>query len=227
MNNKIVEINNLSKSFENSGSKITVLKNINLKIETGKVVAIIGPSGSGKSTFLHLLSLLDNPSKGRIKILGKSTTDLSDNEKNKIIREHISIIFQNNNLLTDFTAIENVALPLIIRNRDYRTSIKVAENFLKKVNLGHRLNYFPSDLSGGEQQRVAIARALIAETKIILADEPTGNLDNKNSKEVFSYFLKLKEKNKIILIATHNRELARKADYALSLSDGNIKRVNV
>ena len=227
MNNKIVEINNLSKSFENSGSKITVLKNINLKIETGKVVAIIGPSGSGTSTFLHLLSLLDNPSKGRIKILGKSTTDLSDNEKNKIIREHISIIFQNNNLLTDFTAIENVALPLIIRNRDYRTSIKVAENFLKKVNLGHRLNYFPSDLSGGEQQRVAIARALIAETKIILADEPTGNLDNKNSKEVFSYFLKLKEKNKIILIATHNRELAKKADYTLSIFNGNIKRVNV
>ena len=227
MNKKILEINNLSKHFENNGSKISVLNNINLKIETGKVIAIIGPSGSGKSTFLHLISLLDMPSKGKIKILGKSITDLSDNEKNQLIRENISIIFQNNNLLTDFTAIENVALPLIIRNRDYRTSIKVAENFLKKVNLGHRLNHFPSDLSGGEQQRVAIARALIAETKIILADEPTGNLDNKNSKEVFSYFLKLKEKNKIILIATHNRELAKKADYTLSIFNGNIKRVNV
>ena len=227
MNKKILEINNLSKHFENNGSKISVLKNINLKIETGKVVAIIGPSGSGKSTFLHLISLLDMPSKGKIKILGKSITDLSDNEKNKLIREHISIIFQNNNLLSDFTALENVALPLIIRDKDYKASKKLAEKFLKKVNLGHRLNHFPSDLSGGEQQRVAIARALIAETKIILADEPTGNLDNKNSKEVFSYFLKLKEKNKIILIATHNRELARKADYALSISDGNIKRVNV
>ena len=227
MNKKILEINNLSKHFENNGSKISVLNNINLKIETGKVIAIIGPSGSGKSTFLHLISLLDMPSKGEIKILGKSITDLSDNEKNKLIREHISIIFQNNNLLSDFTALENVALPLIIRDKDYKTSKKLAEKFLKKVNLGHRLNHFPSDLSGGEQQRVAIARALIAETKIILADEPTGNLDNKNSKEVFSYFLKLKEKNKIILIATHNRELAKKADYTLSILNGNIKRVNV
>ena len=227
MNKKILEINNLSKHFENNGSKISVLNNINLKIETGKVIAIIGPSGSGKSTFLHLISLLDKPSKGKIKILGKSITDLSDNEKNKLIREHISIIFQNNNLLSDFTALENVALPLIIRDKDYKTSKKLAEKFLKKVNLGHRLNHFPSDLSGGEQQRVAIARALIAETKIILADEPTGNLDNKNSKEVFSYFLKLKEKNKIILIATHNRELAKKADYTLSILNGNIKRVNV
>ena len=227
MNKKILEINNLSKHIENNGSKISVLNNINLKIETGKVIAIIGPSGSGKSTFLHLISLLDMPSKGKIKILGKSITDLSDNEKNKLIREHISIIFQNNNLLSDFTALENVALPLIIRDKDYKTSKKLAEKFLKKVNLGHRLNHFPSDLSGGEQQRVAIARALIAETKIILADEPTGNLDNKNSKEVFSYFLKLKEKNKIILIATHNRELAKKADYTLSITNGNIKRVNV
>ena len=226
MNKKFLEINNLSKYFENNGSKITVLNNINLKIETGKVVAIIGPSGSGKSTFLHLISLLDIPSKGKIKILGKSVTGLTSNEKNKLIREHISIIFQNNNLLSDFTAVENVALPLIIRDKDYRTSIKLAEKFLNKVNLGHRINHFPSDLSGGEQQRVAIARALIAETKIILADEPTGNLDNKNSKEVFSYFLKLKEKNKIILIATHNRELAKKADYTLSILNGNIKRVN-
>ena len=226
MNKKFLEINNLSKHFENNGSKITVLNNINLKIETGNVVAIIGPSGSGKSTFLHLISLLDIPSKGKIKILGKSVTDLADNEKNKLIREHISIIFQNNNLLSDFTAVENVALPLIIRDKDYRTSIKLAEKFLKKVNLGHRLNHFPSDLSGGEQQRVAIARSLIAETDLILADEPTGNLDFKTSKEIFDYFLKLKKMKKTILFATHNRELANKADYKLSISNGNIKRTN-
>ena len=224
---EIIQINNLSKHFENGNSKITVLKNINLKIETGKVVAIVGPSGSGKSTFLHLISLLDTPSKGKIIISGKSISDLNEDEKNKMVRENISIIFQNNNLLSDFTALENVALPLIIRETNYKTSIKKAEKFLKKVNLGHRLNHFPSDLSGGEQQRVAIARALIAETKIILADEPTGNLDNKNSNDVFSYFLKLKEKNKIILIATHNRELAKKADYTLTISDGIVKRANV
>jgi ABC-type lipoprotein export system ATPase subunit len=151
---------------------------------------------------------------------------LSENKKNQMIRDYISIIFQNNNLLSDFTALENVAIPLIIRNKAYSFAIKKAEKFLKEVNLGHRLNHFPSDLSGGEQQRVAIARSLIAETKIILADEPTGNLDYKNSQEIFSYFLKLKEKNKIILIATHNRELAKKADYTLSLSEGNIKRID-
>tara|TARA_Y100000992_G_scaffold116762_1_gene76516 strand:+ start:1776 stop:2459 length:684 start_codon:yes stop_codon:yes gene_type:complete len=224
---EIIQINNLSKHFENGNSKITVLKNVNLKIETGKVVAIVGPSGSGKSTFLHLMSLLDTPSKGKIIISGKSISELNEDEKNKLVRENISIIFQNNNLLSDFTALENVALPLIIRETNYKTSIKKAEKFLKKVNLGHRLNHFPSDLSGGEQQRVAIARALIAETKIILADEPTGNLDNKNSNDIFSYFLKLREKNKIILIATHNRELAKKADYTLTISDGIVKRANV
>ena len=224
---EIIQINNLSKHFENGNSKITVLKNVNLKIETGKVVAIVGPSGSGKSTFLHLMSLLDTPSKGKIIISGKSISELNEDEKNKMVRENISIIFQNNNLLNDFTALENVALPLIIRETNYKTSIKKAEKFLKKVNLGHRLNHFPSDLSGGEQQRVAIARALIAETKIILADEPTGNLDNKNSNDIFSYFLKLREKNKIILIATHNRELAKKADYTLTISDGIVKRANV
>ena len=192
----------------------------------GNIVALIGPSGSGKSTLLHLIALLDKPTTGNISILGKETFNITEDKKNKIIRDNISIIFQNNNLLSDFTAIENVAMPLIIRNNSYSDSIQKAEKFLKKVNLGHRLSHFPSDLSGGEQQRVAIARSLIADTKIILADEPTGNLDVKNSNEVFSYFLKLKQKNKIILIATHNREIAKKADYTLSISDGNIKRVN-
>ena len=226
MSKFLIEIKKLSKEFENNNSVIKVLKDVNLNLESGKVIALVGPSGSGKSTFLHLLALLDKPTKGSISILGNSTLNLSENKKNQIIRDYVSIIFQNNNLLSDFTALENVAIPLIIRNNSYNFAIKKAEKFLKEVNLGHRLNHFPSDLSGGEQQRVAIARSLIAETKIILADEPTGNLDYKNSQEIFSYFLKLKEKNKIILIATHNRELAKKADYTLSLSEGNIKRIN-
>ena len=226
MNKFIIEIKKLSKQFENNNSLIKVFKDININLESGKVIALVGPSGSGKSTFLHLLALLDKPTKGKISILGKPTDNISELEKDQIIREHISIIFQNNNLLSDFTALENVAMPLLIRNKNFKFAVKKAERFLKEVNLGNRLNHFPSDLSGGEQQRVAIARSLISETKVILADEPTGNLDFKNSKEVFSYFLKLKEKNKIILIATHNRELAKKADYTLSMSSGNIKRLN-
>ena len=207
---EIIQINNLSKHFENGNSKITVLKNINLKIETGNVVAIVGPSGSGKSTFLHLVSLLDTPSKGKIIISGKNISDLNEDEKNKMVRENISIIFQNNNLLSDFTALENVALPLIIRKTNYQTSIKKAEKFLKKVNLGHRLNHFPSDLSGGEQQRVAIARALIAETKIILADEPTGNLDPISSIEVMNVLREINESGNTILMATHDFSLLEK-----------------
>ena len=226
MNNNLIKIKNLTKNFINNKLVVKVLKNLNLELEMGNIVALIGPSGSGKSTLLHLIALLDKPTTGNISILGKETFNITEDKKNKIIRDNISIIFQNNNLLSDFTAIENVAMPLIIRNNSYSDSIQKAEEFLKKVNLGHRLSHFPSDLSGGEQQRVAIARSLIADTKIILADEPTGNLDVKNSNEVFSYFLKLKQKNKIILIATHNREIAKKADYTLSISDGNIKRVN-
>ena len=226
MNNNLIKIKNLTKNFINNKLVVKVLKNLNLELEMGNIVALIGPSGSGKSTLLHLIALLDKPTTGNISILGKETFNITEDKKNKIIRDNISIIFQNNNLLSDFTAIENVAMPLIIRNNSYSDSIQKAEKFLKKVNLGHRLSHFPSDLSGGEQQRVAIARSLIADTKIILADEPTGNLDVKNSNEVFSYFLKLKQKNKIILIATHNREIAKKADYTLSISDDNIKRVD-
>ena len=226
MNKNCIKVEKLSKNFVNNKVVVKVLNNLNLNLETGKVIALVGPSGSGKSTLLHLLALLDKPTDGKITILGETTQKITENKRNQLIRNHISIIFQNNNLLLDFTAVENVAMPLIIRNKNYNSSIKEAESYLKKVNLGHRLNHFPSDLSGGEQQRVAIARSLISDTKIILADEPTGNLDNKNSSEVLSYFLKLKQKNKIVLIATHNREIAKKADYTLSIRDGIIKSSN-
>ena len=226
MNKNCIKVEKLSKNFVNNKVVVKVLNNLNLNLESGKIIALVGPSGSGKSTLLHLLALLDKPTEGKITILGEPTQNITENKRNKLIRNHISIIFQNNNLLLDFTAVENVAMPLIIRNKNYKSSIKEAESYLKKVNLGHRLNHFPSDLSGGEQQRVAIARSLISDTKIILADEPTGNLDNKNSSEVLSYFLKLKQKNKIVLIATHNREIAKRADYTLSIRDGIIKSSN-
>jgi len=196
MSKNLIEIKKLKKEFKNNNLVVKVLNNVNINIESGKLVALVGPSGSGKSTFLHLLALLDEPTKGKIFLFGNSTANISEDKKNKIIKNYISIIFQNNNLLSDFTALENVAMPLIIKNQNYKNSIEKAKKVLAKVNLSHRLNYFPSDLSGGEQQRVAIARSLAADTKIILADEPTGNLDYKTSNEVFSYFLKLKEKNK-------------------------------
>ena len=161
MNKNCIKVEKLSKNFINNKVVVNVLNNLNLNLETGKIIALVGPSGSGKSTLLHLLALLDKPTNGKITILGEPTQNITENKRNQLIRNHISIIFQNNNLLLDFTAVENVAMPLIIRNKNYNSSIKEAESYLKKVNLGHRLNHFPSDLSGGEQQRVAIARSLI------------------------------------------------------------------
>ena len=145
MSKFLIEIKKLNKQFENNNLIVKVLNNINLNLDSGKVIALVGPSGSGKSTFLHLLALLDKPPKGKISILGNSTSNLSENKKNQIIRDYVSIIFQNNNLLSDFTALENVAIPLLIRNKSYNFAIKKAEKFLKEVNLVHRLNHFPSE----------------------------------------------------------------------------------
>jgi ABC-type lipoprotein export system ATPase subunit len=226
MTKNLLEIINLKKSFVHKDKTIELFKNVNLKIKHGDLISIVGPSGSGKSSFLHLLALLDEPTKGQILLNNKDTKNLNSDEKDKIRRDKISIIFQDNNLLSDFTASENVMMPLIIKNEKKLTSIIKTNKILKEVKIFNRNNHFPSELSGGEQQRVAIARALISETDLILADEPTGNLDYKTSQEIFSYFLKLKKLNKAIVFATHNRELANKADYKLSISRGNIKRVN-
>ena len=227
MSKIFLETSNLKKTFKHINGSITLFENLNLKIKEGELVALVGPSGSGKSSLLHLLALLDEPSKGKIIIDNQETFKLSNNQKDELRRKNISIIFQDNNLLTDFTAIENVMMPLIIQNKDSRKIIiEKAEKILNSVKIFNRANHFPNELSGGEQQRVAIARSLIAETKLILADEPTGNLDFKTSKEIFSIFLKLKKLKKTIIFATHNRELANRADYKLFISDGAIKRVN-
>ena len=226
MSKILLTIKNLRKSYSHIDGSITLFDNFNLQIKEGELVALVGPSGSGKSSLLHIMALLDDPSKGEIKIDKIETKNLSDVQKDKLRRDFISIIFQDNNLLTDFTAIENIMMPLIIRNEEKKTVYKKAEKILKSLKIHNRTNHFPKELSGGEQQRVAIARALIAETKLILADEPTGNLDFKTSREIFSLFLKLKKMNKTIIFATHNRELANRADYKLFISDGNIKRVS-
>jgi ABC-type lipoprotein export system ATPase subunit len=226
MSKILIETVNLKKTYQHFNGNITLFNNLNLKIMQGDLVALVGPSGSGKSSLLHLLALLDEPTKGDIKINEVFTKKFSEEKKDETRRKNISIIFQDNNLLNDFTSIENIMMPLIIKGENLENAKKKAEKILKAVKIFDRSQHFPSELSGGEQQRVAIARALIAETNLILADEPTGNLDFKTSKEIFSYFLKLKKLKKTIIFATHNRELANRADYKLFISNGDIKRVN-
>jgi ABC-type lipoprotein export system ATPase subunit len=227
MSKNILKIKNLKKFFNHKNGTVKIFKDISFDIKKGDLVALVGPSGSGKSTLLNMISLLDKPDAGEIFINDINLKQLDENKKNHIRKKNISIIFQNNNLLNDFTAIENVVMPLVIRNEDQKKAHQKAKSILNDFNLSNRYDHFPDELSGGEQQRVAIARALISETELILADEPTGNLDFKTSFEIFSYFLKLKKLNKTIIFATHNREIANKADYKLSISNGDIKRTDV
>jgi ABC-type lipoprotein export system ATPase subunit len=227
MNKNILKINKIKKSYEHKNGKIKIFKDISLEIKKGDLVALVGPSGSGKSTLLNMISLLDRADSGDIFFNNINLKKLNEDEKNNIRKKNISVIFQNNNLLNDFTALENVIMPLIIRDENKIKSREKAKTILNDFNLSNRHNHFPDELSGGEQQRVAIARALISETDLILADEPTGNLDYKTSLEIFSFFIKLKKLKKTIIFATHNRELANKADYKLSIMNGNIKRTNV
>jgi|TARA_B100002049_G_scaffold175423_1_gene132951 ABC-type lipoprotein export system ATPase subunit len=224
MNNEIIKLTKISKKFSGSHRDIVVLKNVNLKINKGELVSLTGPSGSGKSTLLHIIALLDQPTSGEVFFKKRSFSKSNDNEKDLVRKKGISIIYQQNNLLSDFTALENVLIPLVNNGYSWKESKKKATKVLSLVNLSKRLNHFPSELSGGEQQRVAVARALITEPDLILADEPTGSLDRKTSKEIFSLFLKIKSKNRAILYATHNRELSNMADYKLNILDGNIIR---
>jgi len=226
MSKEILKLSKISKKFVGAYKDIIVLKNINLKINSGELVSLMGPSGSGKSTLLHLIALLDQPTSGEVFFKKKSLSKSTDSEKDLVRRQGISIIYQQNNLLSDFTALENVTIPLVFNGCNWKDATKKASKILSLLNLSKRLNHFSTELSGGEQQRVAVARALITEPDLILADEPTGSLDRKTANEIFSLFSKLKSKNRAILYATHNRELANKADYKLNILDGNITRKN-
>ena len=226
MNNEIIKLSKITKKFFNADKSITVLKNISLRINKGELISLTGPSGSGKSTLLHIIALLDQPSSGEVFFKNKSFSRANDDEKDLVRKRGISIIYQQNNLLSDFTALENVAIPLVNNGFSWIEAVKKATEILNLVNLSKRVKHFPSELSGGEQQRVAVARALITEPDLILADEPTGSLDRKTANEIFSLFLKIKSKKRAILYATHNRELTKKADYKLNLLDGNIRKKN-
>ena len=226
MNNEIINLSRICKKYQTSSNEINVLKNIDIKINQGEIVSLNGPSGSGKSTLLHIIALLDQPTSGEVFFKRKSFSKASENERDKARKKEISIIYQQNNLLSDFTALENVIIPLINNGYSWEESKKQALKMLVSVGLEERVNHFPNEMSGGEQQRVAIARALITNPDLILADEPTGSLDRKTSNEIFSLIMSLKTKNKTILYATHNRELSNKADYKLNILDGNITRKN-
>ena len=226
MNKEIIKLSKISKKFVGPEKDILVLKNINLRINSGELISLTGPSGSGKSTLLHIIALLDQPSSGEVFFKKNSFYKANDNERDLVRKKGISIIYQQNNLLADFDALENVAIPLINNGCKWNEAIKKATKVLSLVNLSKRLNHFPAELSGGEQQRVAVARALITEPDLILADEPTGSLDRKTANEIFSLFLKLKSKNRAILYATHNRELSNRADYKLNILDGIITKKN-
>lgn len=224
MNKEIIKLSKISKVFSETDKNISVLKNINIKINKGELISLIGPSGSGKSTLLHIIALLDKPTAGEVFFNKKNFSKSTDKEKDLVRSRGISIIYQQNNLLSDFTALENVMIPLLNMGILKSEAENKAKKTLSSVNLLSRLSHFPSELSGGEQQRVAVARALITEPDLILADEPTGSLDLKTANEIFSLFLKLKSKNRAVLYATHNRDLANKADYKLNILDGNITR---
>ena len=221
--NNIIELKNIVKNYHKK-KKIRVLNRLKFSFKAGKIYSLMGPSGSGKSTLLNLLSLIDIPTSGTIKILNNSIDFSLKSQNDKLRAKKIGIIYQDNNLLNDFTVIENVYLARLSLDENKEKAILDAKKLIKKLGLSNRENHLTTELSGGEMQRVAIARALINSPDIILADEPTGSLDMKNAKEVFKILLKLKNKNRLIIFATHNRFFANMADCKIELISGKIKK---
>ena len=220
-----IKIENITKKYEKNKT-IKVLNDVSFNFESGKIYSIVGPSGSGKSTLLNLLSLIDTPNSGVIKINDNKIDFENKIENDNIRAKKIGIIYQDKNLLSDFSAIENVYLPNLLLSNDHTLSINLAKKIIKNVGLSSRLNHFPSELSGGENQRIAIARALINNPEIILADEPTGSLDFENAKQIFEILLNLKSKKRIIIFATHNRYFANMADCKIKMIGGKMKITN-
>ena len=223
--NDLIQLTNLNKSIEGS-KKINVLKKISYNFRKGKIYALMGPSGSGKSTLLNLLSLIDRPNSGTIKF-ENNLINFSESNENDILRaKKIGIVYQQDNLLPDFTSLENIYLASLAAGNNKKISLLKAKNLLRKVGLLNRSDHYPSQLSGGEKQRVSIARAVINDPQIILADEPTGSLDLETAKEIFELLKNQINSNRLIIFATHNRFFANKADCLLEMVNGNIKTIN-
>ena len=221
MSDPIVRLTSLTRSFEQGGERIDVLRGVNLTIEPGEIVALLGPSGTGKSTMLQAVGLLEGGFGGRIEIVGTDATDLPSSERTKIRRNHLGFVYQFHHLLPDFSAEENVMLPQLVAGTPRPQALARARELLASLGLDHRLTHRPSQLSGGEQQRVAVGRALANRPLLVLADEPTGNLDESTADIVFAEFLSLvRGEGSAALVATHNERIAAKMDRVLRLHEG-------
>jgi putative ABC transport system ATP-binding protein len=222
MTKKVIEIRGLYKDYNTAAGVFPVLKDVNLTIDDGDYVAIMGPSGSGKSTFMNILGCLDRPTKGEYILDGHSVKSLSSNELAKLRNKTIGFVFQGFNLLARSTLVENVSLPLVYAEDQKELRNKIAKNILERMGLGNYFNSKPSQISGGQQQRVAIARALVNQPRIILADEPTGNLDSKTSDEIMKIFDELNQIGNTIIIVTHENDIAEHASRQIRFLDGKI-----
>lgn len=217
----IISVNSLSKRFQDGDLDVTVLKDISLKIKSSEKIAIVGSSGSGKSTLLQLLGGLDKPTQGEVILADENLNKVSDEACGKLRNQYLGFIYQFHHLLPEFTALENVSMPLMLRKQSVNQVQQQAVQMLEKVGLSQRVQHKPSELSGGERQRVAIARALVTKPKVILADEPTGNLDSKTAQSVFDLMMELnQELNTAIVMVTHDMQLARKMNTVYVLQDG-------
>ena len=223
--NNFLKLKNISKSYKTEKT-IKVLKGLSQNFEKGKIYSIMGPSGSGKSTLLNLISLIDRPSSGSI-MFDDNQINFNNTEENDVFRsKKIGIVYQQNNLLPDFTALENIYLASLAVNNNKELAFTNAKKLINKIGLSKRSDHFPSQLSGGEAQRVSIARAIVNDPEIILADEPTGSLDMETAKDIFELLNKQKRSDRLIIFATHNRFFANKSDYLLEMRDGSIKSYN-
>jgi len=223
--NNLIKISKLNKSFDGI-KKINVLKSISYNFKKGKIYSLMGPSGSGKSTLLNLISLIDRPTSGSITFENKKI-NYNDSNKNDILRANkIGIIYQQDNLLPDFTSFENIYLAALAGGNNEKIAVNKAKNLLKKVGLTNRSDHYPLQLSGGEKQRISIARAVVNNPQVILADEPTGSLDLQTAKEIFKLLKNQINKERLIIFATHNRFFANKADCLLEITNGNIRTIN-